>query len=294
MVVKYQHKMWAVGNTNMLAPITMKMWKTWVGLTDVDIDNFKKQALNNVGVMRAPVYLLHAFSLNMFEHTKCTTIEVKVHTKQDLPTGYSRKESHLSKLWNVQRPYMRCLCSPKAINECKGSIIWFDHAIWMMVNKLEMFFSNQPTNTTRLATFMLWLGGVARIAIRVAIAFHFGREQMIRTALQLAENLGEKILANLNNAPLAGKIERLMKGPKFFLTHPASPSQAPFPYKKQCLNLNVSPGNGSSPSSASGRFSLGRRGLNRDGGPGFRGTGSGRGFFPRSYTHIANFNMPAA
>jgi hypothetical protein len=86
----------------------------------VDIENFKKQALNNVGVLEAPIDLLPAFSFNMFEHSKCTTNEVKLHTKQDLPTGYNRKDFHLSELWNVQRPYMRCLCSPKANSRCKA------------------------------------------------------------------------------------------------------------------------------------------------------------------------------
>lgn len=286
LVTECHHKMWATGNTNLLAPITIPMWKTWAGLTDADVENFRKQALNNIGVLRAPIDLLPAFSLNMFEHSKCTTTEVKLHTKQDLPTGYNRKDSHLSELWNVQRPYMRCLCSPKANSGCKGSIIWFDHAIWLMVNKLDMFFANQPTNTTRLAAFMLWLSGAARVAVKAAVVFQLGREQMIRAAIQLAENPNQKLLADLNDAPLAGKIERLMKGPKFSLSHPASPSQAPSPYKRQRLNLNASPAFGGSPNSGRGRASPGARGGNRDGGRGFRGRGSGRGTFPRRYHNL--------
>ena len=283
LVTECHHKMWAAGNTNLIAPITIQMWRTWAGLTEADIENFRKQALNNVGVLRAPVDLLPAFSLNMFEHSKCTTTEVKLHTKQDLPTGYNRKESHLSELWNVQRPYMRCLCSPKANNGCKGSIVWFDHAIWLMVNKLDMFFPNQPTNTTRLAAFMLWLSGAARIAVKAAVVFQIGREQMIRAATQLAENPNQKLLTDLNEAPLAGKIERLMKGPKFSLSHPASPSLAPSPYKKQRLNLNASPTFGGSPNTGRGRNSPGGRSAHREGGRGFRGRGSGRGTFPRRY-----------
>lgn len=283
LVTDCHHKMWAAGNTNLLAPITVPMWKAWAGLTDNDIENFRKQALNNVGVLRAPLDLLPAFSLNMFEHSKCTTTEVKLHTKQDLPTGYNRKDSHLSELWNVQRPYMRCLCSPKANNGCKGSIIWFDHAIWLMVNKLDMFFSNQPTNTTRLAAFMLWLSGAARIAVKAAVVFQLGREQMVRAAMQLADNPHQKLLADLNDAPIAGKIERLMKGPKFSLSHPASPSQAPSPYKKQRFNLNASPTFGSSPNSGRGRASPGARGGQREGGRRFRGRGTGRSAFPRHY-----------
>jgi hypothetical protein len=129
MVTDHHHRMWAIGNTNLLAPITIPMWKTWAEISESELEHCKKQALNNVGVLRAPIDLIPTFSLNMFEHSKCTTTEVKLHTKQDLPTGYNRKEFHLAELWNVQRPYMRCLCNPKAISGCKGSIIWFDHAI---------------------------------------------------------------------------------------------------------------------------------------------------------------------
>jgi hypothetical protein len=225
--------------------------------------------------------LLPAFSLNMFEHSKCTTVEVKLHTKQDLPTGYNRKNSHLSELWNVQRPYMRCLFSPKANNGCKGSIIWFDHAIWLMVNKLDMFFSNQPTNTTRLAASMLWLSTAARTAVKAAVVFQLGREQMIRAAIQLADNPNQKLLADLSDAPIAGKIERLLKGPKFSLSHHASPSQAPSPYKKQRINLNASPGFGGSPNQGRSRGSPGARGGHRGSGRSFRGRGSGRSVFPQ-------------
>ena len=144
----------------------------------------------------------------------------------------------------------------------------------MMVNKLEMFFSNQPTSITRLANFMLWLSGAARITVKITIVFQFGREQTICTTLQLAENLGQKLLADLNNAPIAGKIERLMKGPKFSLSHPASPTQVPSPYKKQRLNLNASLAFGGSANSGCGRSSPSGRSSHRDASRGFRGRGS--------------------
>ena len=278
MVADCQHKMWAIGNTNLLAPISILMWKTWAGISETELEHCKKQALNNVGVLRAPVDLIPAFSLNMFEHSKCTTTEVKLHTKQDLPTGYNRKESHLAELWNVQRPYMRCLCNPRAITGCKGSIIWFDHAIWAMINKLEMFFPNQPNNNTRFAAFMLWLSSAAKIAVKAAIVFNIGRENMVIAATQLSENPTQKLLPNLQDAPLATKIERLLKGPKFSLMHPGSPSQAPSPFKKQRLNLNTSPseygGVGGRGRASGGRY------IPR-GSRGFRGRGSGRNFQTR-------------
>jgi hypothetical protein len=54
--------------------------------------------------------------------------------------------------------------------------------------KLEMFFSNQPTNTTRVTAFILWLSEATHFVIKATIVFQIGREQMIRTTLQLAKN----------------------------------------------------------------------------------------------------------
>lgn len=148
-----------------------------------------------------------------------------------------------------------------------------------------MFFKNQHTNTTRLAAFMLWLSGVARIVVKAAIIFQFGREQMICAAVQIAENPGQRLLADLNDAPIASKIERFLKGPKFSLSHPASPSQAPSPYKKQRLNLNASPPFSGSPNPGRGRTSPGGRSSHRETGRGFRGRGSSCGAFSQRYLH---------
>ena len=81
LVVDYQHRMWAIGNTNLLAPISIPMWQAWTGFTDQEVDCCKKQALNNIGVLRAPIDFTHVFPLTMFDHAKCTTLEVKLHTK---------------------------------------------------------------------------------------------------------------------------------------------------------------------------------------------------------------------
>ena len=67
---------------------------------------------------------------------------------------------------------------------------------------------------------MLWLSSAAKIAVKAALVFHTGREHMVTTATQLAENSTQKLLPDLKDAPLAIKIERLLKGPKFSLLHP--------------------------------------------------------------------------
>ena len=82
---------------------------------------------------------------------------------------------------------MRSLCNPMATSDCKGSIIWFNHAIWAMVNKVETFFPNQSNNNIRFAAFMLWLSNSTNIAIKTAIV-NIGREHMIEAAIQLSKN----------------------------------------------------------------------------------------------------------
>ena len=110
-----------------------------------------------------------------------------------------------------------------------------------MVNKLDMLFSNQPTNNTRFAAFMLWLSNATKIAVKAAIMFHIGREYIVMAATQLAKDSNKKLLLDPDDAPLAIKIGRLLKGPKFSLLHPGSPSPALSPFKKQRLNLNTPP-----------------------------------------------------
>jgi hypothetical protein len=80
-----------------------------------------------------------------------------VHTKQDLQTGYGRSEKHSSQLWNVQRPYLRCACHQNASSGCRGAIIWFDHAIWYMVNNLSKFFDDteHPSIASKYVAFIV-------------------------------------------------------------------------------------------------------------------------------------------
>lgn len=121
-------------------------------------------------------------------------------------------------------PYMRYLCNFRATNGCKGSIIWFDHAVWTMINKLKLFFLNYLTVVDRLVTFMIWMHKFAKMAVKAAIVFQIKREQMINRAIQLLENPRQELLTDISNTPIASKIERLLKGPKFSFTHPGSPS----------------------------------------------------------------------
>lgn len=170
---------------------------------------------------------------------------------------------------NVQRPYMRCVYNPWATSGCKGSIIWFDHAIWTMVNKLKIFFPNYPTSVARFGVFIIWMYESAKIAVKAAIVFYTGREYIIKAPIQLSQNPNQRLLKDIMDAPIASKIERLLKGPKFSLAHPGSPSKAPTPFKKLRLNLNSSPSDG---------VFVGNRGCSSPRGRGYNPARGGRGF----------------
>jgi hypothetical protein len=179
-------------------------------------------------------------------------------------------------MWNVKRPYMRCLCNPRAINGYKGSIIWFDHAIWNMINKLEVFFLSYPTPIARFAAFMIWMRELAKMAVKAAIVFQTSREHMIRAAIQLSENPHQCLLTDIADTPIASKIERLLKGPKFSLAHSGFPSLASSPYIKQRLNLNATPSDRTFSSGRGRNSPSGRGGSPNRGGRTIRGRGGGR------------------
>lgn len=46
--------------------------------------------------------------------------------------------------------------------------MWFDQAIWFMINNLQLFFENEsyPTLAAKFAAFIIWLSDAARVAVR--------------------------------------------------------------------------------------------------------------------------------
>jgi hypothetical protein len=112
-----------------------------------------------------------------------------------------------------------------------------------MINKLEVLFPNYPTIVVMFVAFMLWMKEFARVVVKAAMVFHTWRDHMIKAEIQLSENSSQRLLIDIKETPIASKIERLLKGPKFSLAYPGLPSEASFSFKKQRLNLNSSRAN---------------------------------------------------
>jgi cellobiose-specific phosphotransferase system component IIA len=234
------HRTWCLNNINLLAPIPPSVWKVWANLSEADIKTCEDKAANSSSSLTEAHPINNAFPLALFDHNKCTTTAVLLHAKQDVLTCPPRHPQYTSKLWNCRRPYLRCACSQNAKNGCRGNMIWFDHAIWYMLNNLDRFFdSRYPSLASKYGAFITWMSAACSIAVCTQVTFIAYRRMMEIAAVELAANLSDKLLAKYGEAPGARQVERLFKPASFSLETTPSLSPAAYP-KKRRLNMNVS------------------------------------------------------
>jgi hypothetical protein len=279
------HRTWCLKNINLLAPISLSMWKIWADISDSEVAACEERALSFVGLLKEPQEMVNAFPIAIYDHHKCTTTTIKVHAKQDVLTCAPRHPKFTSQLWNCQRPYIRCTCSQNAKNGCKGNMLWFDHSIWFIVNNLHMFFpdATYPSLPSKFGAFLTWMKSAARLAVRTHITFLTMRRLMEVAALEYATDPSQKLLAKHYDAPGARKIERLFKPAAFSTDTTPTP-----PQKRRRLNMNVAPvdtqpGQNRSPSAGRGQFGRGN-------GRGGAHTG-GRGNYNKNYRSPSGFQI---
>ena len=262
------HRCWALSNINLLAPISIPMWQAWANLSSKEVESLKSNAVNNVGMLKDPQDIRGSFSLSMFDHHKCSTPDIKVHTKQWLQTGVGRSDKHSSTFWNCQRPYLRCICYQFTVSGCKGDVMWFDQATWYMINNLSTFLPKEfPTLSAKFQAFLVWVSEAAIVVVRHQIAFMHIRQMMCDAALEFAEDSTGKLLPSLANAQGARIIEKLIKPASFSINNPSTPGvnhSGKRSWSK--MNLNVVP------EASGGTSNVGRgRGYHRGSGRGGRG-----------------------
>lgn len=98
MLINCDHRVWQVGNINLLAPIPPFVWRIWGGLQANDMKECKDSAINNRAMSTAASAISNAYSLNSFDHTKCNTDSIKLQCKIDLPTDKHRQDKHMQEL----------------------------------------------------------------------------------------------------------------------------------------------------------------------------------------------------
>jgi len=98
MATNRNHRIWQLGNINLLAPIPIATWRLWARLTASELERCKEVVLHNKNFVRGLHDLLQPFSLVLFDHNKCTTKNVRIHAKNDLDTGKTRKYQYLTEM----------------------------------------------------------------------------------------------------------------------------------------------------------------------------------------------------
>lgn len=100
--------------------------------------------------------MVNTFPIALYNHYKCITTAINIHTKLDILTCAPRNPKFTSHLWNCQRPYIRCKCSQNTKIGCKGNMLWFDHSIWFMINNLPKFLCNNmyPSLPSKYRAFL--------------------------------------------------------------------------------------------------------------------------------------------
>ena len=146
-------------------------------------------------------------------------------------------------IWNIQWPYLHCLCKDDAWNGCKGDIMWLDHAIWYMINHLNMFFENDSFSMlkTKFVAFLVWIHNVVLTNICQQFTFCHLQDLMIEAAVQFATDLDANSFANCPKGAEIGKIEQLLKPTSFSATNPGTTNNA-YTYKRaHTINYNIRP-----------------------------------------------------
>ena len=236
------HRTWCLKNINLLAPIPTSVWKIWAHMTEVEIKSCEEKAFVSEPLFKDGKIIPNAFPLVLYDQHKCPTLPVLLFLKQDLGTAAPRHPQHSAKLWNCQRPYLRCKCSQNAkSSSCTGKMIWFDHAVWYMLNNLDRFFDSSiyPSLATKFRAFLTWISAATLTAVRAQITFINFWKLMEVAAIEQAAHPNDTLLAKYGDAPGARYVERLFKPTAFTLSATPSPSPAPKRFRK--FNMNVTP-----------------------------------------------------
>jgi hypothetical protein len=70
-----------LNNINLMAPILVSVWKVWANLSKAEVKACKDKALIVSSFLSEELAIANAFPLAHYDHHKCTTTFVMIHTK---------------------------------------------------------------------------------------------------------------------------------------------------------------------------------------------------------------------
>lgn len=99
-VASKSHRCWGLPNINLMAPISIPMWKTWTNMQPAEVAALKANAVYGTGILREGQPIPGAFPLVLFDNQKCGSHDVRILTKHSLHMNYGRIEKYSSAVWN--------------------------------------------------------------------------------------------------------------------------------------------------------------------------------------------------
>lgn len=166
--------MWRIPNINNLAPISIDMWRSWASLSTNDIKLCQANALRGFSWIETSPPITTCWPMTVFGAPKYKChVAAGAKIRGNFVTDTSQiAHQHKTKFWNWHMPFLRCSCNSTLKGGCTGQIVWFDHAVWYIINHLELFF-NASSIQGRLVLMMSFLGGEARHIALDQVAFLF-------------------------------------------------------------------------------------------------------------------------
>ncbi|GBG89140.1 hypothetical protein CBR_g48847 [Chara braunii] len=188
---RQQDRVWVQGGFNHLAPINIKGWKFLADLSKSEVEECRRKALTGIldyanntphcgGKLTFP-------TLSELDPTKCVYANPVVMQKM-ITSSLSLDIKNLRKLWNVGRSYLKCRCGFRNARTCNGGPIWFDHAIWFLLAKLEIVKPEAGSNRVRIAFLLHHLRNSWRELAKASVTFIWMREVMLTVLRNLERN----------------------------------------------------------------------------------------------------------
>ena len=173
-VAQKDYRWWKIGNLNLFAPLSQSTWRIWADLKPTEIEECREQVLWGKFFISSGNNFSHNYPLSAIDYRKCDVPHVKLHVKQPCPTGNDRRPTHSKEMWNIHRPYLCCTCSSLAVRACNGSMVWWDHAVWYILNHLEKFFphAEHPSLMAKFVAFVIWVSCPSRLATQCQLTFN--------------------------------------------------------------------------------------------------------------------------
>lgn len=137
-------KAWALGNFALLAPFNEGFLLTL--LNDKDKQAAKLGLLqilhtNSSSVIESFI-IACLFTMSNYETQRCSSNHGCLLRAKGVISCTGRDSNYTTQIWNIHRPFVKCGCKHVGLGDfCKhGSILWFDHALWLMIHRVNEFF----------------------------------------------------------------------------------------------------------------------------------------------------------